>query len=66
MSRAVRASSRAAAVVATLTSSSLVTQKRSAAVTLPLAEHLYSVRLRRAGAGTNADRVSCRSVCLEV
>lgn len=55
----------AAAVVATLTATSLVTVKQSTLVALPLAEHLYSVRLRRVG-GTPSDRVSCRSAYFEV
>lgn len=53
----------AAAVVATLSSTSTVTSKQTASVTLPLAEHLYDVRLRRVG-GTSAQLVSCRSVSL--
>jgi hypothetical protein len=54
----------AAAVVATLSSTSTVTEKRSAAVSLSSAEALYSVRLRRTG-GTADQPVSCRSVVLE-
>jgi len=54
----------AAAVVATVSSTSLVTQKRTAAVTLPLSEQLYSVRLRRT-AGDSSQRVSCRSAAFE-
>lgn len=55
----------AASVVATLTTTSLVTQKLSTPVTLPLADHLYSVRLRRIG-GMPTERVSCRSVHFQV
>lgn len=54
----------AGAAVATLSSVSLVTQKRAASVTLPLSEALYSVRLRRTG-GAAGQLVSCRSVTLE-
>lgn len=53
-----------AASVATLASTSLVTQKQTASIALPLAEHLYSVRLRRVG-GTAGQMVSCRSAMLE-
>jgi hypothetical protein len=54
----------AAAAVATVSSVSLVTEKRTAAVTLPLSEQLYSVRLRRTG-GDSSQRVSCRSAAFE-
>lgn len=50
--------------IATLSSSSLVTEKKVAAFTLPQSEVLYSVRLRRVG-GASGQRVSCRSVMLK-
>jgi|SRR5262245_58163108 len=53
-----------AEVVATLTSTSVTTDKQTAAVTLPLSEQLYSVRLRRI-AGDSSQRVSCRSAAFE-
>jgi len=53
----------AAAVVATLTSSSTTTENQTALVVLPLAGHLYDVRLRRVG-GAPGELVSCRSVAL--
>lgn len=54
----------AAALLATLSSSSLVTERRTAAVTLAAGEALYSARLRRVG-GTAGQAVSCRSVTLK-
>lgn len=55
----------AGVVVTTVSTSSTVTAKVTADVTLPLAEVLYSVRLRRVG-GDASQRVSCRSVVLQV
>ena len=55
----------AAALVTTLSSSSLVTENLTADLTLPLSEALYSVRLRRIG-GDSTQRVSCRSAHFEV
>jgi hypothetical protein len=52
------------ASVATMSSTSTVTQQVVASVALPLSEALYSVRLRRVG-GNSAQRVSCRSVGFE-
>ena len=54
----------AAAAVTTLSSGSLTTAKQTASVTLPLAEHLYSVRLRRVGGGSG-QFVSCRRLMFE-
>lgn len=53
-----------AAVVATVSTSGVVTTKCTADVTLPLSEVLYSIRLRRVGADAT-QRASCRSVYLE-
>jgi hypothetical protein len=54
----------ASAAVVTLSSSATVTTKVTSALTLPLGEQLYSVRLRRVG-GDAAQRASCRGVSFE-
>lgn len=55
----------AGTLVATVTSTSVTTEKKTSALTLPTSEALYSVRLRRTG-GDVTQRVSCRSASLQV
>lgn len=54
----------ASAAVVTLSTSSVLTTRVAAVVTLPAALHLYSLRLRRAG-GDATKRASCRSAAFE-
>jgi hypothetical protein len=51
--------------VATLTSTSTVTEKRTTEITLPALDKLYGVRLRRTG-GDPTKRVACRSAGFEL
>lgn len=55
----------AGTTVTTLTSTSKVTEKKTASVTLPTSEQLYSVRLKRTG-GSATQNVACRSVAFRV